>query len=81
MVKKIVSFLGILLLILVLLIGGYFGYVMIQYYRIGDVVNLEIDRNNDNKTISLNREYTISTYNIGFGAYNHDYSFFMHSFT
>ena len=38
---------------------------------------MNIDRNSDNKVISLNREYTISTYNIGFGAYNHEYSFFM----
>lgn len=77
MVKKIFVSLAIILSIIILLVGGYLGYVILQYYRIDDIVNLEIDRNNDNNVISLNREYTISTYNIGFGAYNHDYSFFM----
>ena len=65
------------MLILVLLIGGYLGYVMIQYYRYDDVVKLDVDRNSENITVSLHKEYSITTYNIGFGAYNHDYSFFM----
>ena len=68
---------AIVIYILVLIIGGYLGYIMIQYYRYGDVVKLNVDRNSVNKTVSLNRAYSISTYNIGFGAYNHEYSFFM----
>lgn len=77
MVKKIFVTIAIILSILILLVGGYLGYVMLQYYRIDDVIDLIIDRNSDNEIISLNREYSISTYNIGFGAYNHEYSFFM----
>jgi len=77
MIKKILITIAISLLIIALLIGGYFGYIMIQYYRIDDVVELKADKNSDNGTVSLNREYSISTYNIGFGAYNHEYSFFM----
>jgi len=77
MVKKVFITIGIILLVFVLLIGGYLGYVMIQYYRIDDVVSLKVDKNSNNVTVSLNKEYSISTYNIGFGAYNHEYSFFM----
>lgn len=75
--KRTLTIVGIVLLILVLLVGGYLGYIMIQYYRYDDVERLTVDRNSQNETISLNREYSISTYNIGFGAYNHEYSFFM----
>ena len=76
-IKKIIIIIVLIFLIIVLLVGGYFGYVMIQYFRYDDIVNLVIDKNSESITISLNREYSISTYNIGFGAYNHDYSFFM----
>ena len=75
--KKVFITIGIIIAIFVLLIGGYLGYVIFQYYRIDDIVSLQIDKNNENSTISLNREYSISTYNIGFGAYNQGYSFFM----
>jgi endonuclease/exonuclease/phosphatase family metal-dependent hydrolase len=75
--KKILIYSGSIILILALLIGGYVGYVMLQYSRYSKIVELKIDRNSEDVTVSLHREYTISTYNIGFGAYNHDYSFFM----
>lgn len=74
--RGLISF-GIIILVFSLLVGGYLGYVMIQYYRIDDVTTLDIDRNSDNVTVSLHKEYSISTYNIGFGAYSQDYSFFM----
>lgn len=75
--KRILISLAIILLILVILVGGYLGYVMLQYYRYDDIVDIEADKNNENVFVSLHREYTISTYNIGFGAYNQEYSFFM----
>ena len=75
--KKFLIGVGIIVGVFVLLIGGYLGYVIIQYSRYDDVVKLDIDRESNSKTISLHREYSISTYNIGFGAYNHEYSFFM----
>ena len=77
MVKKIFVSLAIILSVLVLLVGGYLGYVMLQYYRIDDVTSLNIDKNSNKEVVSLNETYSITTYNIGFGAYNHDYSFFM----
>lgn len=62
----------------ILLVCGYLIYVSCQYYRIEDNLELEIN-NNQNCSISTNTNYTITTYNIGFGAYNHEFSFFMDS--
>ena len=79
MVKKIFKLI-IGLLVLVLLVAlGYFGYIMITYDRIDDNVLLDIE-NNDKAALNqveLNHEYTIVTQNIGFGAYSQDYTFFM----
>lgn len=65
-----------LLLLVVLVLGGYVIYLSVQYYRIEDNKVLEIS-NEKADLVSLNQNYTISTYNIGFGAYTHDFSFFM----
>lgn len=64
----------------VLVLGSYVIYLSVQYYRIEDNQPLTIDRNSETK-VALNTNYTISTYNIGFGAYTHDFSFFMDSGT
>lgn len=74
--KKILRIIGIVLLPFVLVVLGYLSYVLIQYSRIEDYTNIEAE-NNQNANLTLNTEYTITTYNIGFGAYSKDYSFFM----
>ncbi|MBE5734926.1 MAG: endonuclease [Clostridiales bacterium] len=48
----------------------------IQYYRIEDNQGISIT-NNPSLSATIGEEYTISTYNIGFGAYTQDFSFFM----
>lgn len=65
-----------LLMVIIIIVGCYLEYVIIQYYRIEDKKNLDVV---DNSSLSLNLQdtYTISTYNIGFGAYEQSYSFFM----
>ena len=82
MVKKTFKIIAIVLAciigLIVLTLGGYVIYLSATYYRIEDNLNLEISNNNEN-SISLNTEYKISTYNIGFGAYNHNFTFFMDS--
>lgn len=58
----------------------YLLYVILDYHRIEDYVNLEIKQpslENTAKTIQTGKQYTIITYNIGFGAYTPDFSFFM----
>lgn len=76
---KITAFtlLGLIGLIL-LILGGYVLYLSIQYYRIKDHQALSTT-NNLEALVQLDTNYSISTYNIGFGAYSQDFSFFMDS--
>lgn len=76
-VRKVLLFIGIILLFAVLVAGGYLLYIVLQYDRIPDNTQLNIEGSALNKTLSLNDTYSIATYNIGFGAYLPDYSFFM----
>ncbi|MBS6563290.1 MAG: hypothetical protein KH328_08085 [Staphylococcus sp.] len=64
--------------VFVLLVLSYVIYISCQYYRIEDnkIYTDEI-YNNTQETLVVGKEYAITTYNIGFGAYNHDFSFFM----
>lgn len=67
---------GIVLLLIIAIVGGYVLYVVLQYYRIDDNTVLEIE-NPQTLVFDAAKEYTLMTYNIGFGAYDRDYSFFM----
>jgi len=70
--------LAILLGIIILIVAGYVIYISAQYYRIEDFQTIEINNNQSSK-VALGEELTIATYNIGFGAYSKDFSFFMDS--
>ena len=61
---------------LVLIVGIYAAYVFLSYDRLDDCLNLEV-KGSTGKTAGTEKEYKILTYNIGFGAYEQDYSFFM----
>ena len=74
MKKGIKILLSLLILVLVFLIS-FVCYLQFGYYRIGDT---QIDiLNNQNNLVVFDKEYSITTYNIGFGAYDREYSFFM----
>ena len=77
-ILRILAVLGAIILFFVLVIGGYVIYLTCQYYRIEDNTAVAVVNNQESK-VALAQEYTISTYNIGFGAYEHDFSFFMDS--
>lgn len=62
------------------IVGGYILYLSLQYYRIEDGVALEC-QNGQSAVLESGKDYTAVTYNIGFGAYDHDFSFFMDSGT
>ncbi|MDR2538689.1 MAG: hypothetical protein LBC43_03515, partial [Bifidobacteriaceae bacterium] len=74
--KRSLKIVGWFLAIVVLLIGVYVIYVVANYYRIEDNVLIDV-KNNPTQTIQLDQPYTAITYNLGFGAYDPEFSFFM----
>ena len=61
-----------------LIFGGYVLYLQLNYYRISDNTAVTNEGASPSTThIEVDKEYTASTYNIGFGAYTPDYTFFM----
>lgn len=61
-----------------LVFGGYLLYLQLNYYRIPDNTSIANDGASPATTrVEVGKEYTASTYNIGFGAYTPDYTFFM----
>ena len=74
--KKFLTVILSLFFLLVILACSYIVYMNSSYYRIEDDLSLEVI-NNQNLILEKDTEYSILTYNIGFGAYDQDYSFFM----
>ena len=54
---------------------SYVGYVVFSYKRIGNT-SLEVNGKGQSDTIENGKTLTLTTYNIGFGAYSPDYTFF-----
>ncbi len=73
---KIFKVVIIAVLAVAFVVGGYFAYMQGTYYRIEDHQNLET-MNNQAAPLQLGKEYAAVTYNIGFGAYTPDYTFFL----
>lgn len=81
MIKSIKIFawtLTALISLVTLFVIGYVIYMSVNYYRIDDFQAIETN-NLRTEVLKLSEEYTALTYNIGFGAYNHEFSFFMDS--
>ena len=72
---RIVKIVRVVLIALVVLIAGYFAYVFLAYHRIGDQTLTPTAL--DAPVLGGDRSYTVTSYNIGFGAYEPDYGFFM----
>ena len=77
MVRKIIRTVLILFVILLLAAAGYVLYVFLGFHRIADNETPAIEGNAEKKEISPGQELTVLSYNIGFGAYSDDYTFFM----
>ena len=56
---------------------GYVSYVFISYNRIEDNQELEVEGTAIGAVYANDVEYTAITYNIGFGAYTPEFTFFM----
>lgn len=70
-----------LLAVLLLLVGGYVLYVVLSYKRVEDNQVLTVERatkpEGQKDSVAVGELYCAMTYNVGFGAYSDDYSFFM----
>ena len=75
-IKIIFISLAAFVLLLLAIAGGYVAYVALQYYRIEDNLELEII-NGREESVKAGESYSLMSYNLGFGAYSPEYSFFM----
>lgn len=67
-----------LVTVLVLVVVAYVAYVFIDYHRIEDMQSLDVRQVvPETQTAQAGVTYTAISYNIGFGAYDPDFSFFM----
>ena len=68
----------LILIALVLVVAiVYVAYVFISYDRIDDNTEITPQGTAKSEAVKVGTEYTALTYNVGFGAYTPDYSFFM----
>ncbi|MDR0357193.1 MAG: hypothetical protein LBH63_02365, partial [Clostridiales Family XIII bacterium] len=94
MVRIVLKVLLAIIVVLVALVGGYVIYLQLNYGRIADNLELDVDYFSvaENKIVdseadsavspeehalAANTKYVAFTFNIGFGAYDKDFSFFM----
>ena len=75
-VKKLFKALLCIALALLVFVGGYLAYVFIAYHRLDDNLALEVVGAAD-EAADRGTPYRIVSWNVGFGAYEDDYGFFM----
>ena len=77
--KRVLKILLLLLLALVLAAAAYAAYLFLSWRRVEDHQDLEVKTlaGGENASLTPGTKYRAASYNIGFGAYSDDYSFFM----
>ena len=76
--KKALKVFALVICAIIIIILAYVAYVFIDYYRLDD--NLELTPQNASATVKeapTGEELSITSWNIGFGAYTDEFSFFM----
>ncbi|KRN55996.1 endonuclease/exonuclease/phosphatase family protein [Carnobacterium divergens] len=76
-IKNFLKIVGGVLGVILLEVLIYVGYVYFSYDRLADQLPAEIKQNAVAKEISSNKKYSVTTFNIGYGSYSPEYSFFM----
>lgn len=66
----------IVLVLIILVVGGYVAYVFLTYSRIEDNQPLAVNGKAE-QVAAIGEEYTVVSFNVGFGAYTSDFTFFM----
>ena len=74
--KKFLKVILCIVLAAVVIAGGYLAYVFIDYHRLPDNQELTVF-NANGRAAERGTPYQIVSWNIGFGAYEDDYGFFM----
>lgn len=73
--QRILIIVSVTIAAIILIAASYAAYVFIAYHRLG---NYEITPQGEaSKTLSVGVEYEMVSFNMGFGAYEVDYGFFM----
>lgn len=75
--KIILKTILVVILIVVVAAVGYFAYIMIDYSRLKDNLELTPKGTAVDSAVKKGQTYMIVTQNLGFGAYVQDYTFFM----
>ena len=80
--KKALKRTAVIPAVIVVMIIAYAIYVFAAYHRLPDKLALEVNKsgegtNFEEEAFSEKDSYSIMTYNIGFGAYRPEFSFFM----
>lgn len=75
--KKAVKAIAVIFGVILLVVLGYVAYVFLTYDRIADGQELTPGGDAVEMMAAPDREYTIMTQNVGFGAYTQDFTFFM----
>lgn len=76
-VAKVFTVIGIVIAAIVVIALAYVAYVFISYHRIDDNQALQTSGTAEKQSVAVGQEMLITSYNIGFGAYSDDYTFFM----
>ena len=79
--KKVLKIVGksalIVLLTVIVAVCGYATYFVSAFNRIEDNQTLQATMSDNQSMLNTTTYYTMLSWNIGFGAYSADYSFFM----
>lgn len=75
--KKCLRLLRMILILLLVVVAGYMVYLFTSYYRLEDKLPLDVEDSGGLPQTAVNQPYTLVSYNLGFGAYSADFSFFM----
>lgn len=74
--KKIIISVVAVVSAIILIVVSYLLYIVISYHRIEDMQPLRVN-GSSSVTAPVGESLSLVTYNVGFGAYSTDYSFFM----
>ncbi len=75
--KKMLRVILCIVALLIIIALIYVTYVFVSYERIEDNIKVPVTGEYQEKTAEWTDSHTILTYNIGYGAYSQDYTFFM----